>query len=407
MTPTTIHRMDDNTDKLPTDWTEWFLLDHEREAVDQERLKWIAQREKKIIPECNELDEKLKRLDPERFAAFETASRRLGMILSAVHDGVIDFTDSDTKLDNEEDGFATEETAFYKHEMYKLCHDDLTMDIRPCKWRRRYELAEQWWHCSEEETKCEDKINDLEIKIRKVAPKEEPKTSGFVFDPSQLDYDQEQDPADEFYTAEMAEIDELHFEIDAIKEQAEWGTMSHERQLRKKDQALHEMQTLSLLEYIDQLEGLVREINADWKEDVKRLDAEGDLIGKQIDVYINGAHPRETFAIRCREDLGTTAKWRVVVKKKFGFNKYLVQQDFSPHKKYLMCLGKDKKNHIFAFSFLSTFGYDWADTETKLHDTGAISWSSIRGMSTQQRYKVHDQIKTAMGIAKAKKKARG
>ena len=54
--------MNDNTDKASTDWNEWFYLDHEREAIDQERLRWIAQREKTVIPECKELDEKLKHL---------------------------------------------------------------------------------------------------------------------------------------------------------------------------------------------------------------------------------------------------------------------------------------------------------------------------------------------------------
>ena len=275
------------------------------------------------------------------------------------------------------------------------------MEVRPCKWRRRHQISERMWHCTEEEVACEEKISRIEASQRKLQPEEPKEKTTFVFHPEDMDY--EPDPADDFYTAEMAEIDELHIEIDVLKEAAEWDEMSNERQLRKKDQSLHDMQTLGLLEYIDQLEGLLEEVNEDWKANVRRLDAEGDLTGKEIDVYFNGPHPKETFALRYREDLGSTPKWRVIVERKSGQNRYFVKQDFPPHKWYLMALGKDKRGHIFAFNFLSTFGLKWMNAETEM----GLSKSKVRSMSTYERFQWFDKLSAMVTAAKAKKKARG
>ena len=132
--------------------TEWFQLEMERDALDTERQKWAYERDKKLRPETEELDEKLERLDPERFASYKKLERQIWKIMAAVHEGI---------LDNDDDGFAAEELTVKKRHLYELGHENLTMEVRPCKWRRRHWLSERMWHCAEEEANCVERIRLL------------------------------------------------------------------------------------------------------------------------------------------------------------------------------------------------------------------------------------------------------
>ena len=132
--------------------TEWFQFEMERDALNTERKKWAYERDKKLRPETEELDEKLERLDPERFASFQKLERQIWKIMVAVHEGM---------LDSDDDGFAAEELTVKKRQLYELGHENLTMDVRPCKWRRRHWLSERMWHCTKEEANCAERIRLL------------------------------------------------------------------------------------------------------------------------------------------------------------------------------------------------------------------------------------------------------
>ena len=131
---------------------EWFQLEMERDALDTERQKWAYERDKKLRPETEELDEKLERLDPERLASYQKLERQIWKIMAAVHEGM---------LDNDDDGFAAEELTVKKRQLYELGHENLTMEVRPCKWRRRHQISERMWHCTEEEANCVKRIRLL------------------------------------------------------------------------------------------------------------------------------------------------------------------------------------------------------------------------------------------------------
>jgi len=382
----------------PTSQLELML---ERDAIDKERLRWQRRRDVKLRPEAKALDVELEPLNPDTFKTLKTLERQVNLILEAAYDGKVDRTGE----------WVTDEAA-YKRSQIQLLPDTEGIKSRD-KWVRRCLIADQIWHCSEEETLCEKRIDDLNIEIAKLAkPGSTLAEHGilgkkikrqFEFKPFEMvDYD-DFDPDDPYYDIKDAKIDELHEIIDQMSESSQWDAMSNERHLRKKDQALHDLQTLSLLEYIDQLEGLVFEINEDWKANVARLDAEGDLIGKEIEVYFKGTHPKETFGYRCRENLGNTPKWKVTVRDKQGTNKYLVRQNFAPYKDYLMALGKDEVQHIFAFNYLSKKGKAWFDAEKAL----AVPRWKIRKMSLEELYQYHDDIEKKMSEMKADMKARG
>ena len=57
----------------------------EKDAINNERLRWSFHRDKKLRPETVELDEKLERLDPDRFAAYQKLEDQVSLIVSKVH----------------------------------------------------------------------------------------------------------------------------------------------------------------------------------------------------------------------------------------------------------------------------------------------------------------------------------
>jgi hypothetical protein len=131
---------------------EWFQLEMERDALDTERQKWAYERDKKLRPETEELDEKLERLDPERLASYQKLERQIWKIMTVVHEGM---------LDSGYGRFAAEKVTVKKRQLYELGNENLTMDVRPCKWRRRHWLSERMWHCTEEEANCVERIRLL------------------------------------------------------------------------------------------------------------------------------------------------------------------------------------------------------------------------------------------------------
>ena len=72
--------------------------------------------------------------------------------MAVVHEGMLDRGDG---------RFAAEKVTVKKRQLYELGHNNLTMDVRPCKWRRRHWLSERMWHCTEEEANCVERIRLL------------------------------------------------------------------------------------------------------------------------------------------------------------------------------------------------------------------------------------------------------
>jgi len=161
---------------------------------------------------------------------------------------------------------------------------------------------------------------------------------------------------------------------------------------------LDEAQGFALAAYEDQLAGLVREVNEEWKANVDRLGDEGDLEGKKFTVYFNGRHPFESLAKRYRENLGGVPNWKVLCKRHEVGNIYTIVKETDPDKEYLIALGKDNVNHVFAFSFFSKVGKKWIDEEKKhlkATDTKLTAFDL---------FQVYDKVSA---VFEAKKKARG
>ena len=130
----------------------------EKDAINNERLRWSFHRDKKLRPETVELDEKLERLDPDRFSAYQKLEREISLIVSKFH---ID------RVGNIEGGLTQEKTGSKRRKLHALAHEHMDMSFRPCKWKRRNELSEQIWRCIAEEIICQTKISKLEAEIRK------------------------------------------------------------------------------------------------------------------------------------------------------------------------------------------------------------------------------------------------
>jgi hypothetical protein len=140
--------------------------------------------------------------------------------------------------------------------------------------------------------------------------------------------------------------------------------------------------------YQDQLLGLVEQVNEEWANNVDRLIGEGDVVGAEVTVYFNGPHPKQTLAKRYREDLQGAANWKMVVKKKVKGNTYVLKNVITS-KEYLMCIGKDKRGHIFAYNFLSFEGQDWIDAERAI----SPPTSQDSKKKTYDFYQVYDKCK--------------
>jgi hypothetical protein len=362
----------------------------ERDAIDTERLKWQRRRDLKLRPEAKALDAELKPLNPDLFATLETLERQVNLIFQAVHDFRLD----------QDDEMVTDE-AQYKRSQIQLLPD--TADIKERhKWVKRCLIADQIWHCSEEEKLCEKRIDSLNIEIARLAKPgstlaehgllgRKPKRA-FEFDPSQIDYD-DFDPSDEYYDMKDAKIDELHEIIDQISESSEWDAMSNERHLRKKDQAFANLQIQNLEEYIDQLKGSGVNPNEEHLKEIALLDKQ-DIVGKTVNIYFTGDHQRKALALRYKEDLQRT-KWEVHVKSKRGANKYTVERN---GKSYQVGLVVDQKtNHIVAKTFFSR-NFAWHQAYKDINGP-----SSYEQLKAYDLYQWHDKVEKHL----QEKKARG
>ena len=138
-----------NKDKLVT----------EKNALNNERLRWSSLRDNKLRPETIELDEKLKGRGPDGGAADQKVAQQVRLIVSKVHF---------VRAGNIQGGLTQEKTGFKRRELHALAHENMDMSVRPCKWKRRNELSEQIWRCTAEEMICETKISKLEADIRKL-----------------------------------------------------------------------------------------------------------------------------------------------------------------------------------------------------------------------------------------------
>lgn len=156
---------------------------------------------------------------------------------------------------------------------------------------------------------------------------------------------------------------------------------------------LDEAQGFALAAYEDQLAGLVREVNEEWKANVDRLGEEGDLEGKTFTVYFKGRHPFESLAKRYRENLGGVPNWKVLCKRHEVGNIYTVVKETDPDKEYLIALGKDDVNHVFAFSFFSKFGKKWINEEQK-----HIGATDNKKLTAYDLFQVYDKVSAKFGL---------
>jgi hypothetical protein len=129
----------------------------ERDALNNECLRWSSLRDDRLKPEAVELDEKLARLDPNRFDAYRKLEHQVNRIVSNVYFD---------RAGNIEGGLTQEKTGQKRRELHALTHKNMDMSVRPCKWKRRNELSEQIWRCTAEQIICETKISKLEADIK-------------------------------------------------------------------------------------------------------------------------------------------------------------------------------------------------------------------------------------------------
>lgn len=184
----------------------------------------------------------------------------------------------------------------------------------------------------------------------------------------------------------------LMFKQAEIKEQ----TNLEELQSLRTD--LEEAQAFSLAAYEDQLAGLQREVNQDWQDNLDRLADEGPLENKRFTVYFKGRHPFETLAKRYRENLGGVPNWKVMCKRHEFGNVYACVKETEPDKEYLIALGKDETNHVFAFTFFSKIGKKWIDEEKKY-----VKATDTK-LTAYDLFQVYDKVSAKFDL---KKRARG
>jgi len=219
-----------------------------------------------------------------------------------------------------------------------------------------------------------------------------------------LDYRAFTDDLDLTTLAPVTTVDEVSRETEAVGDLARMFQQAEEKEKQTKNEiaglraSLDEAQAFSIMAYEDQLAGLKREINEEWKANVDRLGDEGDLEGKTFTVYFKGRHPFESLAKRYRENLGGAAHWKVICKRHEVGNIYSCVKENEPENEYLIALGKDDTNHVFAFSFFSKVGKKWIDEEMKY-----VKATDTR-LSAYDLFQVYDKVSA---VFEAKKKARG
>lgn len=266
--------------------------------------------------------------------------------------------------------------------------------VRIHQWLGHAQHLNLWYH----HLKKEFKTRQPGYEEKTLEEQMETDSNGFIIDDDDWFNNGEPD-----YTPSDDEIQIEHL-TEAIHERDQMlaiDRIKYDRLARVAQEKLTDEQKLSIADYQDQLDGLIEEVNENWNANVDRLDAEGDLKGRVFSVYFNSVHPQQTLRMRYKQDLAGTAQWRIKVLERLKGNKFRVEQDFEPRQQYLMCLGKDDRNHIFAYNFLSFKGMKWKDAE----DAVGPPKSKINQMTKEQLYEYYDKIDNY--IAERKKRASG
>lgn len=216
-----------------------------------------------------------------------------------------------------------------------------------------------------------------------------------------LDYIAHPDGLDLDALPPVLHVNEISSDTEAIETIAEMFHQAEEKEKQTKNEiaglraSLDEAQAFSIMAYEDQLAGLKREVNEEWKANVDRLGDEGDLEGKTFTVYFNGRHPFESLATRYRENLGGVPNWKVLCKRHEVGNLYIIVKETDPDKEYLIALGKDNVNHVFAFSFFSKVGKKWIEEEQK-----HIGATDKKKLTAYDLFQVYDKVSAKFGLNK-------
>lgn len=372
-----------------TEWKDYWDLPQEMQWMMQldslysEKERWASERNKQRTIQ-KEIDTKLAEIDPDRIDRVVTVQEQILTMLQAAHDG---------PADAEQRDFIQSELPIKRQEYVRLMEEGENPE-----WKKRFRTHELIVHYTEEEKRCEEEIHQLEVKLEPFRKKTRKKNINYVVNYDDID----DDWAVDHRTPEQVEIDHLEFQMDMMKEGAIWENMSHEREVRKKQEKIQQMETQGLWDYLDQLDGLGHEVNEEWKKVTSDLEAEGDLTGRTFEVYFNNKHPGQYLSLRYKESLQGAPKWNVYCHGRKSGNQYWISPTHAKDKRYLVALGKDNKGHIFAFTFLSPHSFEWRTLEEKL----GPAKSEIGKMPALKLFQFNDKITKAM-IENRKKKASG
>lgn len=357
-----------------------------RDSLDGDILRWEAARDKHA-KRISEIDEVLYIGERPRMTDVAKLTRQIGLLKDDRF-----YPTEEEEAEDPIENLVAEELPLKEQELEKL-HEEGESPL----WSERLRLWEKIIHCSEEVFRCRDEAEKLDSQINPPDPSKQRVFAPWSQEQINRDMIESWDESDfiDYRDAKDVQIEELEFQIETMQMATDWETMSNERELRKKKDEIQRQQIQNLEEYIDQLEGLNENINPEWQKNVSLLDAQGDLIGKTIDVYFTGDHQKKSLALRYKEDLANRTKWEVTIKDKSGVNKYKVERQ---GKTYIMALGvNEKSNHVIVYSFMSKTSA-WFQAYKDLSGP-----PSINQMTTYDLYQWHDKVEKHL----QEKKARG
>ena len=276
----------------------------------------------------------------------------------------------------------------YEGELGDLWHTYADMVHREIHyWSGHFDRLNIWLHSLQNEFKKRQPGYE-EPKVEQMSDEDFAALSEAFFD-DDYEYDEKDAYIDNMEDA-FREQQQSRFLLEKLKGRAERLLVEQHEETESLREDLKKSQSLTVLEYEDQLNGLVREVNDKFARNLRLLDEQEPLEGKTIEMYFNGPHPRVGLALRYGEDLRKAAKWSLKILKRINGNKFLVEQTSPPHQKYEVGLGfDDKDNHFFCFTFFNRrWGRKWMEAEQRIGPRKADQ----NGLPTYKLIQYHNTI---------------
>ena len=250
-------------------------------------------------------------------------------------------------------------------------------------WTRMSEVRDEIEKINQKEDKLKYEIQRME---RSLPPTPSPASR-------QQDPDFVPDIPEEWYD-EPTEEEWLKADLYAAEENERWQKIFHEREIRllreQTQREIEEVTQRTVRKMIEQsrTQRETKDIKLDpeFADDLERLLAKGNLVGREIEVYLYGKHPKGYLALRYRI---SSSKLILKVRNKVPNEINDYDCEFGPDAKLIrlsMCV--DKNDHFYARTFKRKEGDLWKKAE-KAYGPGS---ERIRNMTAYDLFQYYDRI---------------